>query len=92
MIYKEVTILQAGTGMASIEVIIRDDAGNVLHQSVDAEVHLSALNLRGVEAAVEKWRCRVLPEVEARLLEAAQQEFTEAQKVNSTFVEMVIVA
>jgi|GEM_PF-4870501 len=68
--------------MASIEVIIRDDQGKILRQSVDEDVKLSSLSLRGVESAVERWRHKVLPKVEESLLEAAQQEFTEAQKVN----------
>jgi hypothetical protein len=68
--------------MASIEVIVRDDQGKILRQSVDEDVKLSSLSLRGVESAVERWRHKVLPKVEATLLEAAQQEFTEAQKTN----------
>ncbi len=66
----------------SIEVIIRDEQGQILSQSVDQDVHVSNLSLRGVETAVEAWRQKALPDVEAALLEAAQQAFTEAQKVN----------
>jgi len=40
--------------MASIEVIIRDDQGKILRQSVDEDVKLSSLSLRGVESAVER--------------------------------------
>jgi predicted GTPase len=68
--------------MASIEVIVRDDQGKILRQSVDEDVKLSSLSLRGVESAVERWRHKVLPKVEETSLEAAQQEFTEAQKAN----------
>ena len=71
--------------MASIEVIVRDDQGKILRQSVDEDVKLSSLSLRGVESAVERWRHKVLPKVEATLLEAAQQEFTEAQKIKLNF-------
>jgi hypothetical protein len=39
--------------MASIEVIIRDDQGNVLSQSLDSAVNLPSLSLPGVETAVE---------------------------------------
>ena len=70
--------------MPSIEVIIRDDEGNILRQSSAQAVKLSSLSLSGVEAAVEEWRRETIPEVESTLLEAAQQSFTEAQKVNST--------
>ena len=52
---------------------------------------LSSLSLRGVESAVERWRRKVLPKVEAILLEAAQQKFTEAQKVNLIYDETDIV-
>jgi len=68
--------------MASIEIIVRDDQGKILRQSVDEDVKLSSLSLRGVESAVERWGHKVLAKVEATLLEAAQQEFTEPQKVN----------
>ena len=71
--------------MASIEVIIRDDQGNILSQAVDQWVNLPSLSLRGVETAVEDWRQRVLPKVEL-----AQQEFTEAHKANSICGEMDI--
>ena len=76
--------------MASIEVIIRDDQGNILSQAVDQWVNLPSLSLRGVETAVEDWRQRVLPKVELTLLELAQQEFTEAHKANSICGEMDI--
>jgi hypothetical protein len=68
--------------MASIEVIIRDEQGQIFSQSVDQDVHLSDLSLRGVETAVETWRQKALPDVAATLLEAAQQRFTAAQKAN----------
>ncbi len=68
--------------MASIEVIIRDEAGKVLRQIVDEDVTLSELSLQGVESAVEQWRKQALPAVSAGLLETAQQSFTEAQTVN----------
>jgi phage shock protein A len=67
--------------MARIEVIIRDEAGQVLRQMVD-EVALTELSLQGVESAVEQWRKQALPAVSAGLLETAQQSFTEAQKIN----------
>jgi hypothetical protein len=74
--------------MASIEVIIRDDQGNVLSQSLDSAVNLPSLSLQGVETAVEDWRHRVLPKVELTLLELAQQKFTEAHQANSICEKM----
>ncbi len=66
--------------VASIEVIIRDEQGQILSQSVDEDVQLSDLSLRGVETAVETWRQKALPDVAATLLEAAQQRFTGGAK------------
>lgn len=68
--------------MASIEVIIRDEAGQVLRQIMNEDVAVSELSLQGVESAVEQWRKQALPAVSAGLLETAQQAFTEAQKIN----------
>jgi len=76
--------------MASIEIIVRDDQGKILRQSVDEDVKLSSLSLRGVEPAVENGDRRS-PKVEVTLLEAAQQEFTEAQKVNLIYDAMDII-
>jgi hypothetical protein len=70
--------------MPSIEVIIRDDDGNIMRPTEAQAVKLSGLSLSGVEAAVEAWRREALPSVESTLLEAAQRSFTEAQKANST--------
>jgi hypothetical protein len=68
--------------MASIEVIVRDDAGNILRQRLAANIELGDRNLQGVESAVEAWRKTALPEISAGLLEIAQQDFSAAQTVN----------
>jgi DNA-binding response OmpR family regulator len=47
--------------MASIEVIVRDDEGNIISQGNTQEINLKHANLDTVEAAVEDWRKRVLP-------------------------------
>jgi hypothetical protein len=71
--------------MASIEVIVRDDAGNILRQSLEANIKLGEVNLQGVENAVEAWRKTALPEISAGLLEIAQQDFSAAQTVNRKY-------
>jgi hypothetical protein len=70
--------------MASVEIIVRDDQGKIIHKVLDEEVILPELSLEGVEEAVERWRHKAAQEVSASLLETAQQAFTEAQKVNRT--------
>jgi len=41
--------------MASIEVIIRDDQGNIISQGNAKQVDLRDANLDRIEAAVEDW-------------------------------------
>lgn len=69
--------------MASIEIIVRDDQGQIIRQIVDDQVVLPELSLDGVETAVEHWRRQAIKEVSASLLANAQQSFTAAQKANS---------
>lgn len=66
--------------MASIEVIIRDDEGNIISQGKAKEIDLTNANLDTVEAAVEDWRKQALPEIEGHLLQQAQSEFTTREK------------
>jgi len=68
--------------MASIEVMIRDDQGNIISQGKAKEIDLTNANLDTVEAAVEDWRKQTLPEIEGHLLEQAQSEFTAGEKTN----------
>ncbi|MBD2778741.1 hypothetical protein [Iningainema tapete] len=68
--------------MASIELIIRDDNGNIL-QSTTTMTHtlnLGSETLDEIEGAVENWKQIVLPDIERKLLEAAQAQFTESKK------------
>ena len=44
--------------MASIEVIIRDDQGNMISQGNAKEIALRHANLETIEAGVEAWRSR----------------------------------
>ncbi len=66
--------------MASIEVIIRDDQGNIISQGNAKEIALRHANLETIEAGVEAWRKQVLPEIESQLLQQAQSEFTLEKK------------
>ena len=66
--------------MASIEVVIRDDQGNIISQDQSKVIDLAEANLDTIETAVEDWRKQVLPEIEGHLLEQAQREFTAGEK------------
>jgi hypothetical protein len=68
--------------MASIEVTIRDDDGNIISQTAAKQVNLKNANLDSIEADVETWRKEALPAVEAELLQRAQTEFTLGEKTS----------
>lgn len=68
--------------MASIEVIIRDDQGNIISQGNAKEIALRHANLETIEAGVEAWRKQVLPEIESQLLQQTQSEFTLEKKTS----------
>lgn len=68
--------------MASIEVIIRDEEGNIISQKPAKQVNLKNANLDSIEADVEEWRKEALPEIEAQLLQQAQTEFTAEKKTS----------
>ena len=68
--------------MASIEVIIRDEEGNIISQKPAKQVNLKNANLDSIEADVEEWRKETLPEIEAQLLQQAQTEFTAEKKTS----------
>lgn len=68
--------------MASIEVIIRDDKGNIISQGNAKEINLDQANLDTIEVAVEDWRKGALPEIEGQLLQHAQSEFTTGEKTS----------
>lgn len=68
--------------MASIEVIIRDEDGNIISQKPAKQVNLKNANLDSIEAEVEQWRFEALPEIEAQLLQQAQTEFTAGKKTS----------
>ncbi len=65
---------------AKIEVMIRDEQGNVIGQLEPQALELGCQSLHDIEGGVEQWRRRVLPEIEAELLGAAQREFVAQKK------------
>jgi hypothetical protein len=65
---------------AKVEVVIRDEAGNILSQLVPHEMDLGTQSLHDIEGAIEMWRQQVLPEIEADLLTGAQSQFTQEIK------------
>jgi hypothetical protein len=69
---------------ARIEVIIRDEEGNVIGQMEPQGVELGGQSLYEIEGAVENWRRKALPDIEAKLLDAAQSQFIEQRKKRST--------
>jgi len=65
---------------AKIEVIIRDEQGNVIGQLEPQAMDLGRQSLHDIEGAVEQWRRRALPDIEAELLSRSQREFVEQKK------------
>ncbi len=68
---------------AKIEVIIRDEQGNVLGQMAPQTMDLGTQSLHDIEGAVEDWRRKALPDIEAELLKAAQSQFDKQKKTSS---------
>lgn len=69
---------------AKVEVVIRDEAGNILSQLAPHAIDLGNQSLHDIEGAVEYWRQQVLPEIEADLLNSAQSQFTQQEKKRET--------
>jgi hypothetical protein len=65
---------------AKIEITIRDEQGNLIGQMDPQMMDLGRQSLHEIEGAVEDWRHKVLPDIEAKLLSAAQQQFVEQEK------------
>ena len=57
---------------ARVEVVIRDEAGNIVSQLAPHEIDLKNQSLHDIEGAVENWKQQALPEIEASLLTEAQ--------------------
>lgn len=57
---------------ARVEVVIRDEMGNILSQLPPKPVDLGTQSLHDIEGAVEIWKQQALPEIEADLLSQAR--------------------
>ena len=65
---------------ARVEIVIRDEAGNILSQLNPHEINLGNQSLHNIEGAVENWKQQALPEIEASLLTESQNKFTQEIK------------
>lgn len=72
--------------MARIEIIIRDEQGNIINQVTQERYELGAelTNLNQIERAVEQFKQALLPALEADLLSQHQQVTVQALKKKST--------
>ena len=66
--------------MASIEITLRDDAGNLLEPPRHYPLNLGSHSLHDMEGAVEFFKRQALPDVEASFLEAAQERLIADKK------------
>ena len=57
---------------AKVKLQIQDEEGNVLSQFNPYWIELGSQSLHDIEGAVENWKQKVLPEIEADLLTQAQ--------------------
>ncbi len=60
--------------------MIRDEEENILSQMDSYLMELGSQSLQEIEGAVEDWRQKVLPDIEADLLNRAQTKFTQQLK------------
>ena len=68
---------------ARVEVVIRDEEGNILSQLAPTWMDLGTQSLHDIEGAVENWKQQALPEIEADLLSGVQSQFTQEIKKRS---------
>lgn len=54
--------------------------GNILSQLTPTSIDLGTQSLHEIEGAIETWKQQALPEMEADLLERAQNQFTQEIK------------
>jgi len=65
---------------ALVKVVIQDEEGKILSQLDPYLMDLGSQSLHDIEGAVEDWRQKVLPDMEADLLNKAQSQFTQQAK------------
>lgn len=65
--------------MATIEIIIRDNAGNIINEKTKREHKLDIGNgkFHNIEGAVERFKKEVLRDIEADLLISQQSRYVE---------------
>jgi hypothetical protein len=65
--------------MATIEIIIRDNAGNIINEKTKREHKLDIGNgkFHNIEGAVERFKKEVLADIEADLLISQQSRYVE---------------
>lgn len=68
--------------MATIEIIIRDNAGNIINEKTKREHKLDIGNgkFHNIEGAVERFKKEVLADIEADLLISEQSKYVEDKK------------
>ena len=66
----------------TVELVIRDEIGNILSQNSPFVMEIGTQSLHDIEGGVEQMKQKVLPEIEATLLTQAQNEFTKKIKKN----------
>ncbi len=66
--------------MTKVELVIRDEDGNILSQLDPYLMDLGSQSLHDIEGAVENWRQKILPDMEADLLDKAQSQFKQQAK------------
>lgn len=70
---------KGGTEMATIEIIIRDDEGNIINEKTKRERKLDIGNgkFHNIEGSVEAFKKEVLADIEADLLISQQNRYVE---------------
>jgi hypothetical protein len=68
--------------MPTIELILRDENGQIMHQPCVKKYPLDwkSQSFHDIEGAVENFKQIALPDIEASLLEAAQDAFIQDKK------------
>ena len=68
--------------MPTIEIIIRDDSGNIMNQDEKRcyDLEVGSQSFYEIEGAVESFKEAVLPDVTKELLSQAQEEFIEKKR------------
>lgn len=72
---------------ARVEIVIRDEVGNILSQLAPQQIDLGKQSLHEIEGAVENWKQQALPEIEVSLLNQARAPvYPRDQKTSSPVV------